>query len=308
MSSSKAVLIIGGSGFLGTHLALRLRESYKVFATYNRHRIQIPGVTCLPLNLSNRDWAKRLVYVTQPEFIIYAAGQNDIVWAEKNSQDADRIHTTGAATICNVSNILQPIFIYISNNLIFDGERGNYHESDIVLPNTALGKAKLGGENYVRSKTLTYVIVRTAPLLGRSNGLNHSLVDRLRINLSKGEPIELQDEILHNFAPISGVVDLVHRIVESGVKKRIFHYGGLTKTTDYEMGQMFAKRFGYDPRLIIARKSSRSTNMMMNPLLGPDILADYSLNSTQTIESLKIKSLFLEESFDLMDQQLVPRS
>ena len=45
MAGTKAILIIGGSGFVGTHLALKLREGYKVFATYHTKRFAIPGVT-----------------------------------------------------------------------------------------------------------------------------------------------------------------------------------------------------------------------------------------------------------------------
>jgi nucleoside-diphosphate-sugar epimerase len=63
---TKAVLIIGGSGFIGTHLALKLRETYKVFLTYNTHPVLIPGTTPIPFNVEGRDWAKRLAYTTQP--------------------------------------------------------------------------------------------------------------------------------------------------------------------------------------------------------------------------------------------------
>ena len=141
MAHTRSVLIIGGSGFIGTHLALKLRAGYKVFATYNRHRIFLPGVTTLPASLFNRDWAKRITYLARPDFVIYAAGTNNVEWCEAHARDAEQLHTSGAATISNLSEIFQPNFIYLSNSYVFDGSKGNYHEGDIVLPSTSLGKA-----------------------------------------------------------------------------------------------------------------------------------------------------------------------
>jgi len=301
VAKSKAVLIIGGSGFVGTHLALRLRDNYKVFATYNHNRVQIRGVTLIPLALHNRDWAKRVVYLARPEVIIYVAGSNSVEWSEANSREVEHIHTGGAATISNVSDILQPHFIYLSNSYIFDGVRGNYHENDIVLPTTTLGKGKLGGENFIRSKSLTYAIIRSSPLLGRGNGYNPSLLDRLRIALGRGERIDLPNEELHNFGLINGLVELVVRVIESGSRKKTYHYGGLTKMTHYELGVAFAERFGFNSKLIVPARNRFSSSALETAV------QDYSLNFSQAVESLKIEPLFLEQSFDLLDKNLIPR-
>src|SRR5262245_53689010 len=108
MHRIKSILIIGGSGFVGTRLALRLRDHYKVFATYFSRRIRIPGVTTIPLSVDNRDWCKRVAFTAQPDAIVYVAGREDLFWAEKTPRDADRLHTAGAATISNVSDLLHP--------------------------------------------------------------------------------------------------------------------------------------------------------------------------------------------------------
>jgi dTDP-4-dehydrorhamnose reductase len=300
MITTKAVLIIGGSGFVGTHLALRLREGYKVFATYHTRRTFIPGVTFIPFNVENRNWVKRVVYTAQPDVIIYCAGANNTLWAEKEPRKAEHVHTGGAATVSNVSDILQPKFIYLSNCYTFDGGRGNYHESDTLSPLTALGKAKVGGENFIRGKALNYVIVRSSPLLGRSNGMSASFLDNLRITLDRGQSLELQTHEQHSFALVDGFVDLIIRLIETGVRNKIVHYGGLTKTNYGELARTFAKRFKYDPSLILPPRSPPKIG-------GEDLILDYSLNSTHAVEMLKIKPLLLEESFDLIEKLLVPR-
>ncbi|MEK6706155.1 MAG: sugar nucleotide-binding protein [Bdellovibrionota bacterium] len=300
MKTPKSILIIGGSGFVGTHLALKLRENYRVFATFHHHKMEIRGVSMLPLSVQNRDLVKKTVYFVKPDIIIFAAGTNDIEAAQKKPALANAIHTWGAATLSDVCEILQPRFIYLSNSYVFDGFRGNYHEHDTPVPSTDLGKVKLAGENFVRSKSLNHVIIRSTPLIGRGNGINISFTDLLRMKLMRGERIELSDKELHNFAEIDGFVNFVVKIIETGARKKIFHYGGLTKMSPFEFGKIFAQRFGFNGDLIfqITPKKTKKT--------VETAVADFSLNVTQGVESLKIKPLLLEESLDLIQQKLVP--
>lgn len=285
---------------MGTHLAQRLRENYKVFATYYRHRFSMPGVTFLPFNLDNRNWVKKVLMTTRPDVVIYLAGRNDQQWAEKNIRRAELLHAGGTATMNSLTDLTQPRFIYISNSLVFDGSKGNYHENDTVLPDSILGKMKLSGENIIKSKCLNYVVLRTSPILGRSNGLNLSFLDRLRMSLDRQIRFEASHQELHSFALAEGFCDVIEKLVESGVKNRIFHYGGLTKLSAYDFAKEFAKRFHYDPSLIMPKDLVRLKSGATD-----EPRVDFSLNSSQVTEILKIKPLLLEESFDLIQKQLV---
>lgn len=300
MAKTRAVLIIGGSGYIGTHLALKLREGYKVFATYHKHKLEIPGVSFFPLNVHDRTGIRRIVYTTQPDVIIYAAGSNNLDWAEAEPRDAERVHTGGPATVSNVSEILQPKFIFLSNCFVFDGHRGNYHETDTVLPASIMGKVKVGGENFIRGKSLNYVIVRSSPLFGRGNGTSLTFLDHLRMKLDLGERVELPASMLHSFAPIGGFIDLIAKLVDSGPRNKMLHYGGLTRASHYDFGKEFARRFGYDPKLVIPSRPAAQSGRSESALI------DYSLNSTAAVEMLKIKPFLLEESLDLLKQHLVP--
>ncbi len=294
--ATKSVLIIGGSGFVGTHLALRLREKHKVFATYFKRRVSVPGVTFVPFNMAQRDWVKRVVYMARPDVVIYAAGSNDVDWCEANPRETEWIHTGGAANVVGVTEMMQPKFIYLSNSYVFDGLKGNYREDDIILPSTALGKYKVSGENYVRGKSLNHVIVRSSPLFGRGNGYNRSFLDRLRMALDRKQRFEVDSRSLHSFAPVDNLVTLIDRVIDSGIRNKTLHHGGLTKLTLLEFAQAFARRFGYDQSLIIPKGDLEPSHHESR---------DYSLNSTQIVESLQIKPLLLEQSLDLIEKKLV---
>ncbi len=268
--------------------------------TYNTHRIAIPGVTCIPLQLDAREFLKRVAFNIQPDIVIFTAGGLNVEWSEQNKRQAETVHVAGTANVVNVFDILQPKLIYLSSCYSFDGAKGNYHESDVALPSTALGRAKLGGENFVRSKSLNYVVVRSSPLLGRSNPLNPSFLDLLRIMLDRGKTVELSHYEYHSFSSIYGLTELFETIVESGIKNKVLHYSGLTKLTYYELGILFAERFGYDKKLILPKKDrSREGTSSENKI------EDYSLNSTHISQTLKFKPLLVEECFDLIEQKLI---
>lgn len=297
MAGKKTVLIVGGSGFIGTHLALQLRDHFKVFATFYKNPVQIPGVTFMPLDALDRDWTKRIVYTLQPEIIFYLVGKNDVRWAEQNEREAEKHHSAGAITVATVSDIFQPKFIYLSNSFVFDGKKGNYKEKDTLLPSTQLGKCKVNSENFIKGRSLNYLIIRSCPVYGRGNGKNISFLDDLRIRLSRGERIEMSTTQLHTFAPIEGLVLTLVRAAKSGLRNRILHYSGLTKVTYSEFAKAFAKRFQFDPHQIVAR-SDEKDSLMTGPY-------DYSLNSTEVSQALKINPLLLEQGFDLFEQSLL---
>ena len=297
MKRTKAVLIVGGSGQIGSHLAMALRDGYKVYATYYRNKIIIPGVTSVPFQVADRNWTKRLAYNIQPDVVIYAAGSNDVDLIEADDRIGDGVHTRGAAAVLGITDVFQPKFILLSNNYVFDGGKGNFKENDTLVPQSALGKYKVSAENYLKGHSLNYVILRSAPIYGRGNGQNFGFFDTIRKGFAKGMAMTLKSDELHNFAPIEGLVELVTRVAESGIKNKILHYGGLTKVTHFEFARQYAAHFGYDPKLLSPAPPGKANE--------EGKLMDYSINSTQTLQQLKFDPFLLEEGFDLLKKKLV---
>lgn len=292
MASRKSVLLVGGSGTLGTHLAYRLRDTHKVFMTYHAHPIRIPGVTALSFNAVEVDKAKRLAYVANPEVIIYAAGKEDVLWAEKHDREAEHVHVGGIGGLLKLTTVFQPKVIYLSSCLAFDGSKGNYHETETLSPVSKLGKLKATAEGTVKGRASNYNIVRTSPILARGNGLNLSFLDRMRMTLARKKMIELSNNEVHSFAPVDGLLELVEKLIDSSVKNKVLHYGGLSKCTYFELGKLFAERFKYDPSLITEPQLGGATQMQR----------DQSLNTTETIKLMKIKPVMIEETFDMLEK------
>lgn len=308
MAGRKSVVIVGASGFVGVHLALRLRDQYKVAGTYHSHPIRIPGVSMFPMNALDRDGVKRVMYTLQPSAIVYCVGDNRADWVEENFREAERYHSGGVATVASATDILQSKLILLSNSYVFDGRKGNYREGDTVLPATALGKCKVGAENFVRGKSLNYAILRTGPLLGRGTVYRPSWIDRLRVALSRGQSVDLSDTELHGYMPVNQLSELVYRTIDGGMKNRVIHLGGATKISPYKFGLEFARRFGFSETLVRVKSLPEIKITKGGRRTHPEEVLDYSINSSFVLENLKIKPLLLEESLNLLQEQLIPSS
>lgn len=292
----KTILIVGGSGFVGSHLAMRLRDEYKVITTHFRHAQRIPGVTDYPLSVHQLDWSKELLLHLQPDIIIYAAGRHSLQWTEDpaNTRAMDLAHVAGPSTLVSNSQVMGTKFIYLSSPWVFDGSRGNYHESDILFPSTALGRAKVAAENSVRSRALNYLILRSAPLLGRGPAQNPTALDHWLMSWGKDRAFEFDDSTRHSYATVQSFADWVAQSLASGVKNKVLHFGGLSRVTEYELAQRLAERLKVSPTLLRRKKSSNDSAHH-----------DYSLNTTASVRTLEIQPLLLKQSLDLVQEGLL---
>lgn len=289
----KTVLVIGASGFLGSNIVMKLKEKHKVVAAFNKNIIQFPGVSHFIYNLGDRDYMKRLYTLVKPDIVIYAAGINDFVECVQKPRITEAINSFGPVVLAQAGDAVSHRFIHLSTSYVFDGKKGNYSEIDVVFPDTSLGKSKLAGENYVRSKAMNYTILRFPPIFGIGSLYRPSYFDRIRMKLERRERVELPTNETHNFLYIDKAIEAINWCILHEARNRTYHLGGLTKLSWYDFGIFIAKSFGFDPSLIIPIRSQFEGE------------ADFSLNGSDLLRQLEVDSLILEQGLDLLKQKLI---
>lgn len=291
----RTIMVIGANGFLGASIVNHFRKKHKVIATFNRNILRFPGVTHFNYNLSDRDYMKRIITLTKPDTIIYCAGVNDFLECARNPRLSEAVNAYGPVVLASASDTVQHRFIYLSSAYVYDGRRGNYLETDVVLPQSAYGKNKLAGENYVRSKFMTYTVVRFSPVYGLGTIYHPSQFDEIRMKLQKGERVELPQNEMHSFLSVDIAMKGLEWIIMQESRNRTYNLGGLTKVTWFDFGTILAETFGFDPTLIVPAKGSFEEDV------------DFSLNGTDLVKLSQIDPLILEQGFDLLKQQLIRR-
>ncbi len=270
-----------------------LRKRHKVIAAFNRNVIRFPGVSHFMYMLAERDYMKRMVTLVKPDVIIYCAGVSDFMECATKPQIAEAVNSFGPVVIAAAADSLAHRFIFISTSYVYDGRKGNFIESDVVAPQTIYGKSKLAGENYVRSKLVSYTILRFSPVFGVGSIYHQSLFDKIRLKLQRGQPVELADKEVHSFLSLDIALKAIEWAATIETQNRTYNLGGLTKLSWFEFGKVFAQSFGFDPNLIIPGKGSFEDDV------------DFSLNGSELVRQLQIDPLILEQGLDLLKQQLI---
>jgi dTDP-4-dehydrorhamnose reductase len=291
------IVIIGGSGFLGTHLARSLRPKARVVATYLKNRVPLEGVLSLPLDVRDIGGIRKILYSQRPDVVVYLGGPEDATWADTNAKLADKVYSSGTGDVLHAAEIVSAKFLYVSSSSVFDGTKGNYLESDHISPMTLLGKLKASGEALVRGRSNRASVLRLSPLVGSSHPWRPSLLDRVRIALETGTRIELRDDEYHSWTPVASAVAAIEAMIDRAPPGSLYHFGGLTRLTQLEMGRLFARKLGYSEAQIAESISAKKKHFHKGMIVLPEgEKFDYSLNCTAAIRGLEIGAFPFEDA------------
>jgi len=274
MPKYSKLLITGGSGFLGWNLTKYAAEFYDAYFTYSQHPISIEGGQEYHINLQNQSEVEELLEEVQPDVIIHTAALADVDICEKRRSIAHAINVAATSHLSKCAEELNCRFVYISTDLIFDGQAGNYTEADKPIPINYYGETKLLGEKAVMETATNYLIVRMALMYGIGNGINGCFTDWIRNGLEHKKPVPLYtDQYRTPLFVLDGVRALLE-LIEEPVKNEIFHLAGSERVSRYDFGKKFAQIFGYNEHLL------HPTNMQDVVTLAPRG-SDCSLNSAR---------------------------
>jgi dTDP-4-dehydrorhamnose reductase len=245
------IFILGISGFLGYHLAWRLREKYSVTGSYFSNLISIPDVHTFPIDLTKKEYVDRLIRMLRPDFTIMASGINDSKRCADNPKLAEAMNTYIPLELAQSAVQHGAKNIHLSCSQIFDGSGKNAGENDKNFTSQAFGRTKLTGESYIRSQTMENTTIRFGKVLGLSHYRRPSYLDKLRSSLSQGKKTTLKEVKTYNFMSIDSFVSAIEAVIENNIPptQRVFHVGG-PAMKEIDMSRLIAKAFGASPDLI----------------------------------------------------------
>ena len=133
------IVITGGSGRFGSELK-KIRNKYKLLFP-NKHKLNI-------LNLKN---IKKYLKLQKPYYLIHLAGLSRPLEIHKKHIDRSiDLNIIGTANITKVCAELGIKLIYFSTSYVYPGTKGNYKESDPLMPINNYAWSKLGGESSIQ--------------------------------------------------------------------------------------------------------------------------------------------------------------
>jgi dTDP-4-dehydrorhamnose reductase len=250
----KKILIFGGSSLIGSHLIHYLWDKARLVCTYHGNPIKMPHVMSMPLDLTNRDAAEKLIHVTKPDVVIYAATINSLKACQDNTKLADHLNNASPVSIAYACEKRDIQFVFLSSCYVFSGETGNYKEIENARPINILGNGVTSAEYSIQKNSSNYLILRIPPVFGRTAATSKlSLLEYLETNLFLNKISSLDNKVVTNY--ISGFVlaKLIHLSLEMGISNRILHLASPDSMTRFQFGQLVAKVLKKSPDLINSR-------------------------------------------------------
>ena len=137
MKLSNKILVTGGNGRFGKILK---KCNYENFIFPTKHQLDITNIKSI----------KSYINRIKPKTIIHLAGLSRPL----SSHDKDPIKSINLNIIGTCNLVIEAKkknikFIYFSSNYVYPGIKGNYKETDPLLPSSKYAWSKLGGETAV---------------------------------------------------------------------------------------------------------------------------------------------------------------
>ena len=248
------VWITGANGLIGNYLV----QSAPWFAPHWRVR----ALTRDQFDLLDFDAVRRAYCDDQPQLIIHCAAISTLADAQSNPDLARRVNVDLTALLAGIAADIP--FILFSSDLVFDGRKGNYVETDAVNPIHLYGETKAAAEQIVL-RNPHHTVVRTSLNGGVSRTGNRGFNEQLRLCWQAGQGMNLFTDEFR--CPI--FAGETSRAVWELVNQRrtgLFHVAGAEKLSRWQIGQLLASRWPQlNPKI-----TPGSAKNFPGPLRAPD--------------------------------------
>jgi dTDP-4-dehydrorhamnose reductase len=244
------LLVIGGSGLVGTNLVLAARDEYETYATFNEHRVDFEDVEELKVDVRDFQQVSAVVKAVQPEVTVLTSAFMDVDGCEKDPAKAHEVNVIGARHVARAVKD-SGLLVYVSTDYVFDGMKARpYVESDPTGAVNVYGKTKLQGEEEIRANAKQFLIVRPAQIWGENKFTKKpTVVQKVLEAVRAGREIEMVSDQKQSptYAP-----ELAHNLLDlvESQARGVFHAAGATPLTRYEMAVKVADAHGLDSDLV----------------------------------------------------------
>jgi len=250
--------ITGAGGLIGNYLvqtALQFAPAWRV-----------RGWTRAELDLADRDTVRRAFREQKPQLVIHCAAISKSPACQARPELARKLNVEVTRVLAQLAT--DAAFVFFSTDLIFDGCKGNYLETDAPKPLSIYAETKVAAEEVVAQHP-RHLIIRTSLNGGRSptgdRGFNEELVRVWRA----GKAVSLFEDEFRSPIAASETARAVWELIERGATG-IYHVAGGERLSRLQIGELLATRWApLNPK--INRTSLRTYS-------GPQRAPDTSLN------------------------------
>tara|TARA_B100001248_G_scaffold210120_1_gene164307 strand:+ start:64 stop:1041 length:978 start_codon:yes stop_codon:yes gene_type:complete len=280
----KNILITGGAGYIGSHIAeILLKKNKKIFLIDNLstgHRKLInKKAKFFKLDIHNKDKVKKIIETYQIDSIIHLAAHLIIGEGQKKPKKYFKNNVLGTQKIleaCKRTTVKN--FIFSSTAAIYKEGQYKVSEGSQIKPKTVYGKTKIKAETLIKKfskkNKINYGILRYFNIAGSSPSGKIGLVNKKSDHLFKNFSIELMKKkpklniygtdyktkdgsCIRDFIHVSDIAEIHYLVLEKINKlntSKILNCGYNKGTSVMEVAKEFKRQSSKKVEIVYANK------------------------------------------------------
>lgn len=264
----RRVLIIGGSGYLGSALCLGLRDHFQVTGTFNKHTLRMAGVASCALDTLEGTEVLSILSRYNPDIVVYASGLTKAHICEANDALAEALNVKLIPMV--LKSLPKPIpFVYLSGDMHFgllpkeetaDGgtrpiKNHLFHEKDSLYAVNVIGKNKAQAEKIVMAKERLTFVIRMPLIYGESLGSAYApriaWLKRMQTMIENEESYPVINDQIRSSLYVGDFVRAFRMFLKKlPHSSQLFHFSAGDKCTAFDIAHEYCKRKNLDTDLL----------------------------------------------------------
>jgi len=226
-----SIWITGAGGLIGNYLVQLAPQSAPQF-----HAV---GLTRNTLDLLDFPAVRAALQEHKPIAIIHCAAMSKSPDCQKNPTLARKVNVETTALLAELAAEIPLVFF--STDLVFDGRKGNYIETDAVDPLSVYAETKVAAEQIVLANP-RHTVIRTSLNGGLSPTGDRGFNEQMRHAWQAGQTLDLFCDEYRNPIPAVATARATWELL---LKKQtgVFHIAGAERLSRAQIGEALAGRW-----------------------------------------------------------------
>jgi dTDP-4-dehydrorhamnose reductase len=202
-------------------------------------RAKVIGLTRAMLNLADFPAVRAEFSRQQPQLVIHCAALSQSTACQTNPALARTLNVEVTSLLAELAAEIP--FVFLSTDLVFDGQTGNYDESARVNPLSIYAETKAAAERIVLANP-RHIVLRLSLNGGTSPSGNRGFNEQMRRAWQAGQSLKLFTDEFRS--PLSAAVT-ARAIWELTARNEpgLYHLAGGERLSRWQIGQLLAARW-----------------------------------------------------------------